>query len=82
MIRYYQTIHEVEKILHFLCTKFDYIATSIEEAKEVEDIIVDWILNFIQAHKQRSKKQDLEKTSLQNKNFSPSQMKMLEKKGA
>ncbi|XP_051127817.1 uncharacterized protein LOC127249167 [Andrographis paniculata] len=54
--RYDQKINDIqviEKILQSLAPKFDYVVTTIEELKDLEELSVDQLLGSLQAYEER-----------------------------
>jgi len=50
-----------EKILRSLDPKFDFVVVAIEESKEADKLMVDKLMNSLQAHKQKIVKRNGDK---------------------
>lgn len=42
-----------EKILRSLDPRFDYVVMAIKESKEMDKLIMDYLIGFLQAHKDK-----------------------------
>ena len=51
----------IEKILRSLNPKFDFVVVAIEESREVDKLIVDELMSYLQAHEQKIMKRNGDK---------------------
>ncbi|RDX86624.1 hypothetical protein CR513_32018, partial [Mucuna pruriens] len=51
-----EDIHVVEKILHSLTRKLDFVVCAIEESSDLKSMIVDQLISSLQAYEERFKR--------------------------